>query len=68
MRTIRGDGRDERVQLIALLLQLLDQRFDGALRETLAFAALPMAHQRVHDRQAGIGRGRCTVRHRIHVM
>lgn len=38
------DGRDERVQLVALLLQLLHQRLYGPFGKALALAALSMAH------------------------
>lgn len=45
VRTIRGYGRDKRVQLFALLFQFLDQAFDGAFREVLRLASLAMAHE-----------------------
>lgn len=40
MRPVCGDGGDQRVQLVPLLFQLLHQRFNGALRETLGLAPL----------------------------
>ena len=49
MRSVVGDCRDECVQLFPLLLELLDQRLDGSLGEGLRLAALPVAHQAVHD-------------------
>ena len=54
----RGDGRDQRVQLVPLLLELLDEGLDGPLGEGLALPALPVAHEAVHDGQAGVGAGR----------
>ena len=57
MRSVGGDGGDERVQLVLLLLQLLHQALDRPLGEALALAALPVAHQAVHDAQAGVAAG-----------
>ena len=54
VRAIRRDGCDEGVQLILLLLQFLNQALYGSLSKCLAFTALPMAHQAVHDAQACI--------------
>lgn len=54
MSAVGGDGGDEAVQLIPLLLQLLHQTLDGALGKTLALPALTMAHEAVHDAQTGI--------------
>ena len=59
VRAIRGDGCDKGVQLILLLLQFLNQALDGSLSKCLAFTSLPMAHQAVHDAQAGIIACRC---------
>ncbi len=58
VRAVRRDRRDQAVQLVALLLQLLHEALDGALRERLGLAALPVAHQRVHDAEARVGRRR----------
>lgn len=54
MDTIGGDGSDERVQLVLLLLQLLHQTLDGALSKALVLPALPVAHEAVDDAEAGI--------------
>ena len=40
MGPVGRDGRDEAVQLVPLLLQLLDQALDRAFAETLRFATL----------------------------
>ena len=40
MGPVGRDGRDEAVQLVPLLLQLLDQALDRAFAETLGFATL----------------------------
>jgi len=56
MGSVCGDSRYQGVQFVALLLQLLDQRLNGPLGESFAFAALPMAHERVDDAQAGVRR------------
>lgn len=54
MDSVGGDGSDEGVQLVLLLLQFLDQALDGTLGEALVFAALPVAHEAVHDTEAGV--------------
>jgi hypothetical protein len=54
---VRRDCRDERVQLISLLLQLLHQRLDCPLAKCFRLASLSVAHETVHDGEAGIGRG-----------
>lgn len=54
MDAVGGDGGDERVQLILLLLQFLDQALDGPLGEAFVLAALSVAHEAVHDAEAGI--------------
>lgn len=54
MDAVGGDGCDERVQLILLLLQFLDEALDGPLGEALVLAALSVAHEAVHDAEAGI--------------
>lgn len=54
MSSVGGDGRDEGIQLVFLLLQLFDQTFDGSLGEALALASLSVAHEAVHNAQAGI--------------
>ena len=40
MRPVRGDGRDQTVQFVSLLLQLLHQGLDGSLGERLGLTAL----------------------------
>lgn len=69
VRPVGRDGRDQRVQLIALLLQLLHQRLDGSLGKALALPALSVAHQRVDNAETGVRRcgRRCRIRHSIHV-
>ena len=67
MCAVRRDGRDERIQLVPLLLQLLHQRLDRALGEAFALASLPVAHQRVDDAQAGVRTGRGGRWHCCHV-
>lgn len=54
MDSVGGDGGDEGVQLVLLLLQFLDQALDGTLGEAFVFAALPVAHETVHDTEAGV--------------
>ena len=54
-RAVRRDGRDERVQLVPLLLELLDQALDGRAGEALRLAALTVVHQTVDDGRAGVG-------------
>lgn len=54
MSSVGGDGRDEGIQLVFLLLQLFYQTFDGSLGEALALASLSVAHEAVHNAQAGI--------------
>ncbi len=54
MDSVGSDGGDEGVQLVLLLLQFLDQALDGTLGEALVFAALPVAHEAVHDTEAGV--------------
>ncbi len=54
MDSVGGDGGDEGVQLVLLLLQFLDQALDGTLGEALVFTALPVAHEAVHDTEAGV--------------
>lgn len=58
MSSVGGDGSDERVKFILLLFQLFHQALDGSFGERLALAALPVAHQAVHDAQAGVVAGR----------
>ena len=55
MRSIGGDGGDERIQFVAFFLQFLHQRFDGPFGKAFIFASLSMAHQTVDDAQAGVG-------------
>lgn len=54
VNAVGGDGSDERVQLVLLLLQLLHQTLDGSLGEALILPPLTMAHQTVNNAQAGI--------------
>ena len=56
MRPVGGDGGDQAVQFITLLLQLLHQALDGSLGEALALPTLSVAHEAMHDAEAGIGR------------
>ncbi len=66
MDAVGGDGGDERVQLILLLLQLLHQTLDGPFGEALVLGALPVAHQAVDDTETGVGAatgGRAEHRH-----
>lgn len=58
MGPVGGDSSDERVQLILLLLQLFHQALDGPLGKGFALTTLPVAHQAVHDAQAGVIAGR----------
>lgn len=69
VRPVGRDGGDQRVQFVALLLQLLHQRLDGPLRKALALPALAVAHQRVDDTEASVRRcGRSSrIRHSVHV-
>ena len=55
MDAVGGDGGDERVQLVLLLLQLLHQTLDRPLGEALVLGSLPVAHQAVDDAEAGVG-------------
>lgn len=54
MDTVGGDGGDERVQLVLLLLQLLHEALDGPLSEALVLPSLPVAHEAVDDAEAGV--------------
>lgn len=54
---IGGDSGDEAVQFVPLFLQLLDQTLDSPLAEGFRLSSLPVAHQRVDDAEAGVGRG-----------
>lgn len=54
VNSVGGDGGDERVQLVLLLLQLLYQALYGTLGKALVLTALSVAHEAVHDAQAGI--------------
>lgn len=51
---VGGDGGDERVQLILLLLQLLHQALDRPLGEAFILTALSVAHEAVDDTEAGV--------------
>lgn len=52
--SVCGYGRDQRIQLILFLLQLLHQALDGALGEGFALSALAVAHQAVNNAQTSI--------------
>lgn len=54
MDSVGGDGGDERVQLVLLLLQLLHQTLDGPFGEAFVLGALPVAHEAVDDAEAGV--------------
>lgn len=54
MRSIRSDGCDKGIQLIFFLLQLLDKTLNGPFCEALALPSLSVAHEAVHDAQAGV--------------
>lgn len=54
MCPVRSDSRDQGIQLIFLLLQLLDETLDGSLGKAFALSSLSVAHQAVHNAQAGI--------------
>lgn len=54
MDAIGGDGGDERVQLVLLLLQLFHQTLDGPLGKALILPTLPVAHQAVDNAEAGV--------------
>ena len=51
---VGGDGGDERVQLVLLLLQLFHQTLDGTLGEALVLSALSVTHQAVDDAETGV--------------
>ncbi len=57
MSAVGGDGGDERIQLVFLLLQFLHQTLNGPFGERLALAALPVTHQTVHNAQTGVVTG-----------
>lgn len=57
MSAVSGDGGDEGIQLVFLLLQFLHQTLNGPFGEGLALAALPVTHQTVDDAQTGIVTG-----------
>lgn len=59
MGSVGGDGSDEGVELVFLLLQLFHQALDGAFGKGFALASLPVAHQAVHNAQARVVAGRC---------
>lgn len=61
--TVGGDGSNERVQLIFLLLEFLDQALNSTFGKALVFTSLPVAHQAVHNTQTGIIAAGCVDRH-----
>ncbi len=54
MSSICSDGRYERIQLIFLLLQLLDKTLNRSFSKAFALSSLSVAHQAMHNAQAGI--------------
>lgn len=58
MGPVGGNSCYKRVQLVFFLLQLFHQAFYGPLGEGLALTTLSVAHQAVHNAQAGIVAGR----------
>lgn len=52
--TVGGDGSDEGIQLVLLLLELLHQALDGSLGKALVLSPLPVAHEAVDDAEASI--------------
>lgn len=63
MDAVGGDGSDEGVQLVLLLLQLLHQALDGSFGEAFVFAPLPVTHEAVDDAEAGVVAARWVHRH-----
>lgn len=57
MGSIGGDGSNEGVQLVFFLFQLFHQTFDGPLGKGFALTSLTVAHQAVHNAQAGVVAG-----------
>lgn len=54
MSPVGCDGSYEGIQLVFLLFQLLNQTLNGSLGETLTLASLSVAHEAVHNAQAGV--------------
>lgn len=54
MSSICSDGCNKGIQLIFLLLELLDEALDSSLSEAFALSSLTVAHEAVHNAQAGI--------------
>lgn len=59
MGSIGGNGGNEGVELVFLLFQLLHQTLDGPLGKGFTLTSLPVAHQAVHNAQAGVVARRC---------
>lgn len=58
MGSVGGDSCDEGVKLIFFLLQLFHQALNGPLGKSLTLTTLSVAHQTVHNAQAGVVAGR----------
>lgn len=58
MSAVGGDSCDEGVKLVFFFLQFLHQALDGPLGKCLTFSPLSVAHEAVHNAQAGIVAGR----------
>lgn len=66
--SVGGYGRDQRIQLVFLLLELFHEALDGALGERFALSALAMAHQAVDNAQTSvITCRRVSNRHIVHL-
>lgn len=52
--SIGGNGSNEGVELVLFLFQLLHQTLDGSLGKGFALTSLSVAHQAVHNAQAGV--------------
>lgn len=59
MGSIGGNGSNEGVQLIFFLFQLFHQTLDGPFGKGFALTSLSVAHQAVHNAQAGVIASRC---------
>lgn len=59
MGSIGGNGSNEGVELVFFLFQLFHQALDGPLGKGFALTSLSVAHQAVHNAQAGVIARRC---------
>lgn len=59
MGSIGGNGSNEGVQLVFFLFQLFHQALDGPLGKGFTLPSLSVAHQAVHNAQAGVIASRC---------